>query len=65
MYANEIAAGRNWYTADTAKLVTGPDWARAELRWNDGGYAHYLFDDADGDFVGAARGYLREHGFNA
>lgn len=36
MHANELALGRNWYTADSAKLVTGPDWARWELHWVDG-----------------------------
>ncbi|AVA38324.1 MULTISPECIES: hypothetical protein [Cupriavidus] len=60
MYANEIATGRNWYTADRAKLVTFNDCARAELHWNDGGYAYSLFDTE-----AEARQYLREHGFNA
>ncbi len=60
MYANEIARGRSWYTADSAKLVTFGDCARAELHWNDGGYAHFLLDTA-----AEAREYLREHGFAA
>lgn len=36
MHANEKALGRNWYTCDSAKLITGSDWARWELHWNDG-----------------------------
>lgn len=63
MYANEIATGRNWYTADTAKLVTFSDCARVELHWKDGGYAQCLFDE--GNFVADARQYLRDHGFDA
>ena len=60
MYANDIAMGRNWYTAQRATLVTFHDCARAELHWNDGGFAYCLFDTE-----GEARAYLREHGFDA
>lgn len=63
MYANEIATGRNWYTADSAKLVTFNDCARVELHWNDGGYAQDIFEGSE--FESKARQYLREHGFNA
>lgn len=60
MYANEIATGRNWNTADSAKLVTFADCARAELHWKDGGYAYDLCDTQ-----AEARAFLRDHGFNA
>lgn len=33
---NDLSLGKDWHTADSAKLVTGPDWARWELHWNDG-----------------------------
>lgn len=44
MYANDLALGRNHYTADSAKLVTFHDCARSELHWNDGAYVYELFD---------------------
>lgn len=47
MYANDLALGRNHFTADSAKLVTFHDCARSELHWNDGAYVYELFDTAE------------------
>lgn len=58
MYANDLALGRNHYTADSAKLITFHDCARAELHWNDGAMVSNLCDTQD-----EAVEYLREHGF--
>ena len=60
MYANEIATLRNFYTADTCKLVTGRDWARWELHWEDGGMV-CCTEDSRAEAVAA----LRRYGFNA
>lgn len=66
MYANEKAIGRNWYTADSAKLVEGGNkylgnaWARWELHWNDGGIV-CCTEDSHAEAVAA----LQRYGFNA
>ena len=45
MYANEKVLGKYWGSADRAQLVDFGDCARAELFWNDGGYAYYIEDN--------------------
>lgn len=44
MYANNIAVGRNWITADHAKLFSFGDCFRAHIYWLDGGEAYTLHD---------------------
>lgn len=66
MFANEKAIGRNWYTADLAKLAEGGNnylgdaWARWELHWNDGAMV-YCVEDSRAKAVTA----LQRYGFNA
>ena len=60
MYANQIAQGRNWNTAESAATVNFGDCVRAELRWADGGYAYIIFDTKQG-----AVDYLNAKGFFA
>jgi hypothetical protein len=44
MHANDKATGRNWYTADTAKLHDFGDCFRAHIYWDDGAEAYTLHD---------------------
>ena len=60
MNANQKAIGRNFYTADSAKLVTGQDWARWELHWDDGACVMCTEDS-----VSEAKSSLRRYGFDA
>lgn len=60
MYANDLAIGRNHYTADTAKLITFSDCARSEIHWNDGAMVSELFDTRE-----EAVENLRRLGFDA
>ena len=60
MFANDIAIGRNWMTADSAKLNDFGDCFRAHLYWNDGGEAYILCDTK-----GEALAELRRLGWNA
>lgn len=60
MYANDLATGRNHYTADRATLKVFGECARTELHWNDGALVRCVFDT-----VAEARQYLRERGFDA
>lgn len=54
--SNDAALGRNWYTADSALLVTGPDWARWELHWNDGARVQCV-EDSKADALCALKRY--------
>lgn len=56
MRANDLATGRNWYTADTAKLFNFSDCARWELHWNDGAMVSGI-EDTHEDAVKALRRY--------
>ncbi|HDR8994407.1 TPA: hypothetical protein QDB01_000284 [Burkholderia vietnamiensis] len=60
MWANDLALGRNHYTAETAKLVVFGDCARTELHWSDGAMVYELFDTR-----AEAVAHLRQHGFDA
>lgn len=60
MYANEKVLGRNWATADVAKLHDFGDCFRVHLYWNDGGEAYYLHDTK-----AEALADLRRLGWNA
>ena len=60
MYGNDLALGRNHYTAQRATLVVFNDCARAELHWDDGAKVYELFDTRQ-----EAVDYLVQHGFNA
>lgn len=44
IHGNNLSLGRNWYTADSARMVTGPDWARWELHWSDGAFIQGVED---------------------
>lgn len=44
IHGNNLSLGRNWYTADSARLVTGHDWARWELHWKDGAFIQGVED---------------------
>jgi hypothetical protein len=44
MYANELAMGRNHYTADSASMTDFGDCFRTDLRWNDGAHVYEIFD---------------------
>lgn len=44
MNANKKALGRNWYTADRAKLHDFGDCFRVHLYWDDGAEAYILHD---------------------
>lgn len=56
MHANDKALGRSWYTADSARLVCGPDWFRWELHWADGALVQGVEDNKD-DAVAALNRY--------
>lgn len=58
MYANEIATGRNWYSAQSASLHKFNDCCRVELHWADGGLA-YIIEDTQEE----AENLLRRYGF--
>jgi hypothetical protein len=58
MHANDKALGRNWYTADIASLIRGPDWARWELHWHDGAMVSCCEETAQ-----EALDELRRYGF--
>ena len=66
MFANEKAMGRNWYTADSCKLVEGGNkylsdtWARWELHWNDGAMVCCTEDSREEAVTALVR-----YGFNA
>ena len=60
MHANELALGRNWMTADVAKLHSFGDCFRAHLYWNDGAEAYILCDTKE-----EAMKELRSLGWNA
>lgn len=47
VYANEKVGDKNWMTADSALMHTGPDWARWELHWNDGAMVCCTEDSRD------------------
>ena len=44
MYATPQALGRNWSTADTAKLFTFADCFRVHLYWSDGAEAYKIYE---------------------
>lgn len=60
MHANSLAVGRNFYTAESAFLIVGDDWARWELHWSDGARV-MCTEDCKEDAVAA----LRRYGFEA
>jgi hypothetical protein len=47
MWANDLALGRNWQTADSAALVDFGDVCRVDLFWKDGAQAYVLEDTRD------------------
>lgn len=55
MNGNDLSLGRNWYTADSAKLITGPDWARWELHWEDGAKVYDVEDTKEEAVAALAR----------
>jgi hypothetical protein len=60
MNGNEKSLGRNWYTADTAVMVSFSDCFRWELRWNDGAVV-YGIEDTKNDAVQALNRYGFSH----
>lgn len=60
MHANDLALGRNHFTADSASMTSFGDCFRTDLRWADGAHVQELFDTRD-----EALANLRRLGWNA
>ncbi len=63
MNANALAIGRNHSTCDTLSVTTGSDWARVDIRWNDGAHVSMVYYSEDGDFKALARAHAAGLGF--
>lgn len=44
MHANNLAIGRNHYTAESGFLTAGADWFRVTLKWSDGAEVYAIYD---------------------
>jgi hypothetical protein len=60
MNGNEKSLGRNFYTADTAVMVSFADCFRWELRWDDGAFV-YGIEDSKNDAIKALNRYGFSH----
>lgn len=65
MNANALALGRNHSTSDTLSVTVGADWARVDIRWNDGAHVSMVYYSEDGDFHALAKAHAARLGWSA